>query len=560
MNRTQFLTILLMCVNILLLIGCRATQTPAPTEAHALPTDTPLPAVVTTIRQKAADLLGTSPEEVEIVFIETATWEDTCLGLPLAQDTCQPQSLAGYHGFVQYGEERLEFRAEERGGYVYVIPSAVELAREQMAKEFHLELSSIKIVSWERHTWTDACLGVSLSAQECASASIEGYRIAYAYNGEAYIYHSDVQGATILLAEAPTQETAAYLEWNLEEAELCSWARIAAQTIEWSSCTPEEKQRTGLDEAQAADFQEFTSLFLPFQSLTQAGKIDFFGTGAVTATPFQQRMIAEWARWVFSTASKGDVHEEESLVLSWQYENSHGECYRVSVYAFGEARLSTCASSEPEIVGRLRLLSSQLQLLYAFQSQLHSFQHEVTNLGAQETSTTRLNFFGQGEEAATDYHKDWMIDLAESSRQQITSEAHPEEIEAARGTLLTYLNALAQARYEEAAHLFGGDLTILRQNNPNIPKDDQPALFQAGCTINGYRCNLLPYNEVYARQIAPDRFLFVYELQTLEGELFSLGPCCGADIEAEPPQTQFEFIVIKINDTFLVETLPVYVP
>ncbi len=541
-----------------LLPSCAQIQEPPPTATPLPPTNTPLPAVAAIVQQEAAELLGIPLEEIRFTSIEPGNWEDTCMGLPLKQDTCLQESVSGYQGVLQAEEESLTFRVDAQGRYVQLVPSAVETARNRLAEEFGLDLLAIRIVEFERQIWPDACLGLGSSEQTCAQVNTPGYRITLAENGHTYVYHSDVRGEQIVLAEAPIQE--AYIEWEGQQAEQCQRVHFTATNVEWGTCTQEERQQTGLSEAQAADFREFTQLFKPFQTNTPVGEIDFFGSGAVTATPFQQRMIVEWVQWVFHSASTEQPDLEARLIFAWQFSNSRGECYRIEVYTFGEARLSACSGTEAEFIGRLRLISSQLQTLYTFQNQLHSFEHEVTSLGAQETSTKRLVFNGQGEEAATDIHKSWMADLAENIRQQITIQADPLEIEAARQALMAYFNALAQARYDIAAELFGGDMTILRQNNPDIPKDDRPALFQAGCTFNGFVCNLLPLNEVYARQISPERFLFVYELQTPAGELFSLGPCCGADIELEPPQTQFEFIVVKINEVYFVESLPVYVP
>ena len=59
---------------------------------------------------------------------------------------------------------------------------------------------------------------------------------------------------------------------------------------------------------------------------------------------------------------------------------------------------------------------------------------------------------------------------------------------------------------------------------------------------------------------SPTEFKFVVEFSWDDGSLFVRGPCCGASETDMPPQSQFTVLVIKVDDRFLVQQLPVYVP
>jgi hypothetical protein len=61
-------------------------------------------------------------------------------------------------------------------------------------------------------------------------------------------------------------------------------------------------------------------------------------------------------------------------------------------------------------------------------------------------------------------------------------------------------------------------------------------------------------------QVSPTTFWFVVEFLTLDGERFVQEPCCGVSEGEMPPQTQFDYTVVWVEDQLVVPELPVYVP
>jgi hypothetical protein len=104
----------------------------------------------------------------------------------------------------------------------------------------------------------------------------------------------------------------------------------------------------------------------------------------------------------------------------------------------------------------------------------------------------------------------------------------------------------------------GGTYDILRDWNPTIAQDDYATLFKNGCAMNGLKC-LSIRTIVREEQVSPE-FRFTVEFMNDDGTLFVRGPCCSATETELPPQTQFAYAVKKIEDRFLVQDLPVYVP
>jgi hypothetical protein len=107
--------------------------------------------------------------------------------------------------------------------------------------------------------------------------------------------------------------------------------------------------------------------------------------------------------------------------------------------------------------------------------------------------------------------------------------------------------------------LYGGSYEQLQANNPQVDPQDQAALLENACTLNGFQC--LPVRRAFLIDQPAEgeyRFLVVFDQ---DGQDFVLGPCCGADIAEMPPQSEFTYSVKQADDgRFQVQELPVYVP
>jgi len=131
------------------------------------------------------------------------------------------------------------------------------------------------------------------------------------------------------------------------------------------------------------------------------------------------------------------------------------------------------------------------------------------------------------------------------------------DLQRARKALVTYFSLLHAGRYADAINYYGGAYDVLSSNNPEIDPNDHVALIRYGCIL--LMC--LEVRTIVQAEIAsPTEFKFVVEFSRDDGSLFVRGPCCGASETDMPPQSQFTYLVIKVDDRFLVLGLPVYVP
>ncbi len=83
---------------------------------------------------------------------------------------------------------------------------------------------------------------------------------------------------------------------------------------------------------------------------------------------------------------------------------------------------------------------------------------------------------------------------------------------------------------------------------------------EAACRYNGFRCDLQVRDVVRGEQESEGTYRFTLQFNTPDGQLFELGPCCGADPAEAPPVSQFDYTVEVQEGEVRVLDLPVYQP
>ncbi len=90
----------------------------------------------------------------------------------------------------------------------------------------------------------------------------------------------------------------------------------------------------------------------------------------------------------------------------------------------------------------------------------------------------------------------------------------------------------------------------LRIGNYDIPEENLSELLKITCARQR-RC--MPIREIIqASQISDTEFIFVIQFALEDGSLYFLDPCCGANATDQPPISEFEYKVIKKENSFIV--------
>jgi hypothetical protein len=120
------------------------------------------------------------------------------------------------------------------------------------------------------------------------------------------------------------------------------------------------------------------------------------------------------------------------------------------------------------------------------------------------------------------------------------------DLDKARDAVFQFFSLLQAGRYEEAVAYYGGDYSVLRDWNPDIPADDYARLFESACTINGLQCLAIRTVDP-GTDLGNGVYRFAVDFVAPDGSAF------GAE-------RQYTYTVKSVDGAFLVQEVPVYVP
>ena len=101
---------------------------------------------------------------------------------------------------------------------------------------------------------------------------------------------------------------------------------------------------------------------------------------------------------------------------------------------------------------------------------------------------------------------------------------------------------------------------VLRSQHPTVASDDYAELFERGCTSSGLQC--LPVKEIAVQvERSPVEYRFMVTFMDHDGSILVRPQSPEGDTSSDAPsREQFAYTVLKVDDRFLVQELPVYVP
>ncbi len=142
------------------------------------------------------------------------------------------------------------------------------------------------------------------------------------------------------------------------------------------------------------------------------------------------------------------------------------------------------------------------------------------------------------------------------------------DMQLAQSTLENYFSLLNIGKYSEAVIHHGSGYDALMDWNPDLTPKDRDLLLQRGCEQNGWQClrvrEVLSAEKVNESVVAENQvvkeYKFTVQFNNNDGTLFKFGPCCGATEAEMPTRTEFEYIVKKADNGFIVMTAPQYRP
>jgi hypothetical protein len=441
------------------------------------------------------------------------------------------------------------------------VPESVLLVGQTLAQQLHIQQSQVAIASLENQTWDNDCLDVMPEGAACTSKATQGYSVVFQVSNAQYTFHLDEAGDIVRLASAPSPQVGnPIISWQFTDT-ICQAVLIGDEGIAFGECNAPMIASQLTSEDRKTDLEFFNEAFFPFQADTPAGKIIFTGKGTQKPTLAEKRMVAEWARLVYTEALTGHSGASYGLSFAWHREGGFaGFCDDISVYLTGEIYATSCKSGTAAGLGRSRLDAAQLAQIYAWVDKFKNFEISHSDgEGVPDSLTTYLTFSGAGTEQPTEEDQQAILEFAADLYAGFTPAGANTDLDSARQALSTFFQLLNDGNYKEAAGYFGGSYSSLISMNPDLPTTDFAALLENGCTNNGLQCKLVR-EIIKEEQMSPQEFKFTIEFSNDDGSLFTVGSCCGEEATVHPLQSQFEYTVFKDGDQFMVQELPQYVP
>jgi hypothetical protein len=199
------LTVLSLILCACALIPVEEPEQPTPLPPEQTPT-LALPQAVIAAREKLAALLNIPVDQVDMVKFEKVDWPDGCLGLSQAGEMCTQVVTPGYKVILQVNQTQYIYRTNLDGTLVLSEPP-FEKARQKLADELGIGIDAVTVITYEAVDWPDGCLGVQQKGVMCIQVITPGYKITLQANQTTYIYHTNLDGTSMILEPSVDAKT-----------------------------------------------------------------------------------------------------------------------------------------------------------------------------------------------------------------------------------------------------------------------------------------------------------------------------------------------------------------
>ena len=142
-----------------------------------------------------------------------------------------------------------------------------------------------------------------------------------------------------------------------------------------------------------------------------------------------------------------------------------------------------------------------------------------------------------------------------------TSVSPSSDLNLARSALVTFFDSLYTGNYQTVTKYYGGSYYDLQSLYPAVDPQDHAALFKTACEGSGYAFYCWKLKDIVQQeQISPGRYLFTVRFEDDRGTPLTGGdnktpvPCLPPE---ECPRSQYTYTILKVEDEFLVQELPV---
>ncbi|MCX7753878.1 MAG: hypothetical protein N2117_01350 [Anaerolineales bacterium] len=279
------------------------------------------------------------------------------------------------------------------------LSAAADAARRALAELLGVKPEQIEIRALEAVEWPDGCLGLAAPEEICTLAIVPGYRITLALEGVEYVYRTDARGLNLrrelgVSFQVGVDEPRFLAAW--QNAECTEQALLLPEGLSFGPCQGTHSLQKWENDQIPAAMADFLARLAPFQAETPAGTVIFDGIGTETATPAEQRAIAEWLKIHFLSAQSGRPEADWGLALTYSRQGGFaGFCDSLKVYLDGSVLLSSCKDVDIDF----RLDAGQLERLYGWYDTFAKIAYSQSDPAVADALSVELTLEGQGTES-----------------------------------------------------------------------------------------------------------------------------------------------------------------
>ena len=140
----------------------------------------------------------------------------------------------------------------------HVNAPAVENNRLLLARQLHIDPSTIQVISVEKVEWSDSCLGLGQANESCAAVITPGYKMTLSVAGQEYVIHTDEGGYQTRVASAPQPVTGeTIIAWSGPlDMQSCVESIIGQDGVGFGPCGGKARAGRQIRQRSAASYAE----------------------------------------------------------------------------------------------------------------------------------------------------------------------------------------------------------------------------------------------------------------------------------------------------------------
>ena len=137
--------------------------------------------------------------QIEFNKVTQLDYSNTCLGIPSVDEQCAEMLIRGYQGIISLEGAQYEFRSDQTGERMRIVPIALKAAQSVLANRLNVEPEFVRWVSIEKVDWPDSCLGLEQPGMNCNMVITPGFRILLESGGIVFVFRTDLTGKQTVL-------------------------------------------------------------------------------------------------------------------------------------------------------------------------------------------------------------------------------------------------------------------------------------------------------------------------------------------------------------------------